>query len=72
VNFLGDTWSYRAIYPDGINDDFFSCMVEHGVVIVEVAGNEMLVDFHHIPDKLIGEKLFVVSVICLLVYYFNT
>jgi alkaline phosphatase D len=32
----------------------FSRMAEHGIVIVEVNENEMLVDFHNIPGKVDG------------------
>jgi len=41
-----------ATKRDDIKDDLvFSRMAEHGVVIVEMNADEMLVDFHNIPSK---------------------
>ena len=50
-----DSLVKTATQRDDINDDLvFSRMAEHGIVIVEVDGNEMLVDYHNIPDKVDG------------------
>ena len=50
-----DSLVKTATQRDDISDDLvFSRMAEHGVVIVEVDANEMLVDFHNIPDKVDG------------------
>lgn len=50
-----DTLVKTATKRDDINDELvFSRMAEHGVVIVEVDANEMLVDFHNIPDFVDG------------------
>lgn len=50
-----DSLVKTATQRDDINDKLvFSRMAEHGVVIVEVDANEMLVDFHNIPDFVDG------------------
>ncbi len=50
-----DSLVKTATQRDDIDDNLvFSRMAEHGIVIVEVDGNEMLVDFHNIPDKVDG------------------
>jgi len=50
-----DTLVKTATKRDDINDDLvFARMAEHGIVIVEVDANEMLVDFHNIPEKVDG------------------
>ncbi len=50
-----DTLVKTATQRDDINDNLvFSRMAEHGIVIVEVDNNEMLIDFHNIPDKIDG------------------
>jgi len=50
-----DSLVKTATQRDDISDDLvFSRMAEHGVVIVEVDANEMLVDFHNIPDTVDG------------------
>lgn len=50
-----DTLVKTATKRDDINDELvFSRMAEHGVVIVEVDAEKMLVDFHNIPDFVDG------------------
>jgi len=50
-----DSLVKTATQRGDINDELvFSRMAEHGVVIVEVDENEMLVEFHNIPDKVDG------------------
>ncbi len=50
-----DSLVKTATQRDDINDDLvFSRMAEHGIVIVEVDANAMLVDFHNIPDHVDG------------------
>jgi len=50
-----DSLVKTATQRDDISDDLvFSRMAEHGIVIVEVDANEMLVDFHNIPDNVDG------------------
>ena len=50
-----DSLVKTATQRDDIGSDLvFARMAEHGVVIVEVDANEMLVDFHNIPSKVDG------------------
>jgi len=48
-----DTLAQTATKRDDISDDLvFSRMWEHGVAIVEVSADEVLVNFHNINSKL--------------------
>ncbi len=50
-----DTLVKTATQRDDIDSALvFSRMAEHGIVIVEVNTDEMLVNFHNIPEKVDG------------------